>query len=577
MKEIVTIQVGSYANFVGSHFWNFQDELLGLADSPESDLIFKTHGLNMDAFYRTGETDKGILTYTPRLVSVDFQGSLGSVSSRGTLYGEAPETSIDNLAWTGPVTTHTSQPLKKNLFLKSLYMEQNENDSHTEVEDKDIVESLENRVEHWTDFSKVHYHPQSLYELSGLWIDLNSFNNYGIGRDSFSGGLHAEEINERLRFFLEECDSPQGIQFIVDDYGGFSGVAGEFLENIADEYTNIPVLLYSVRSPDLCGDSTNRKMTVSRKLHDAVSFAKLASFCKLIVPLGLPSLHTSRIAKYLCLDDSKAYHSSAVYASAIHSISLPFRMQPIGPSAQLSNTCGELNINDLVKMLAGQGRQNMVTILDVAMPPPSLMTDIKKVEQKSLLEILQPLTPETSQDVEDMHSLESVTVHGAFASGCERASVSQVKEAVQSAYINAVKRPKFSHLSVSQCPLPIPLPFPSIFGNLVGRNGELLSLDNNNSNNNKGILDNSSSRRGSLEVHSIPMAARLRSSIAVLPFVENRLGNLRKFGIARGALGSEILTSWGFGKDDAQDLAETLSNMVLTLKPYSQGSSSDSD
>jgi len=24
MKEIVTVQVGDFANFVGSHFWNFQ-------------------------------------------------------------------------------------------------------------------------------------------------------------------------------------------------------------------------------------------------------------------------------------------------------------------------------------------------------------------------------------------------------------------------------------------------------------------------------------------------------------------------------------------------------------------------
>lgn len=122
---------------------------------------------------------------------------------------------------TGPVTTHTSQPLKKNLFLQSLYLEETENagtsrdsasrigGSCPEVHDKDIVECLENEVEYWTDFSKVHYHPQSLYELSGLWTDIKDFNNYGIGREAFSGGLHAEEINERLRFFVEECDLPQ--------------------------------------------------------------------------------------------------------------------------------------------------------------------------------------------------------------------------------------------------------------------------------------------------------------------------------------------------------------------------------
>ncbi|KAL3814645.1 hypothetical protein ACJIZ3_015913 [Penstemon smallii] len=305
MKELVTIQVGSYANYIGSHFWNFQDELLGLADSTESDEIFRNNNINMDVIYRSGETQQGIPTYTPRLLSIGFQGSLGSVSSRGTLYGEVPTAPVETLTWTGSITTHASEPLKKNLFLQSLCLEENEStsrgcdssnaDSQSEVQDKDIVDSLENEVEHWTDFSKVHYHPKSLYEFSGLWTDIENFNDYGIGRDSFSGSPHGEEIKERLRFFLEECDLIQGIQFIVDDSGGFSGVAGEFLENIADEYTNIPVLLYSVRSPASSLDSKSRKQTISRNLHDAVSFSRLSTFSKLIVPVGLPSLGEMKV------------------------------------------------------------------------------------------------------------------------------------------------------------------------------------------------------------------------------------------------------------------------------------------
>ncbi|KAL6560282.1 hypothetical protein OROHE_006289 [Orobanche hederae] len=111
------------------------------------------------------------------------------------------------------VATHTSQPLKKNLFLQNLHLEESadldSSKSHTELQDKDIVECLEKGVQYWTDFSKAHYHPQSLYEISGMWSDVKKFNNYGVGREAFSGGLHAEEINERLHFFVEECDRPQ--------------------------------------------------------------------------------------------------------------------------------------------------------------------------------------------------------------------------------------------------------------------------------------------------------------------------------------------------------------------------------
>lgn len=61
-----------------------------------------------------------------------------------------------------------------------------------------------------------------------------------------------------------------------------------------------------------------------------------------------------------------------MYAAALHSTSLPFRMEPLGPTADLSDVFGAVDVNGFVQMLAGQSRQNMVAILDVAMPGPCL-------------------------------------------------------------------------------------------------------------------------------------------------------------------------------------------------------------
>lgn len=574
MRELVTVQVGGFANFVGSHFWNFQDELLGLAGDPDSDPVFKNQSqyLNMDTLYRTGETNQGVQTYTPRLLSIDYQGSLGSMSSRGTLYNESPSAPSNVCTWTSNVSTHASEPLKKNLFLQSLYEEELENlrlskgisngknDNPREIQNQDIVDCLESDVQYWTDFSKVHYHPQSLYELNGLWMNNVEFDNYGIGRDIFSGGLRGEEISERLRFFIEECDHIQGFQFIVDDSGGFSAIAADFLESIADEYTNTPVLLYTVRGPGSHMNLTSQKQRLSRSIHDALSFSRLSSFCKLIVPVGLPLLSTSKASMHLCIKDEMPYHSSAVYAAALHSISVPFRIEPLGP-ANSHNFSGAVDVNGVIQMLAGQARQNMVTILDVAMPAPPISG--KHVEH-SLLRNLQPLTPEIAEDVEDMQAVEFMTVHGALRSGGHHAFISEVTDSVNAAYENSSSRPKFCHLSVSSCPLPIPLPFPKIFCNLVGQHGELLSSP----------VPGCSSR-GSLDVHSIPMAARLRSSTAVLPFLESRLANLRRLGIQQGAPGTELVRSWGFGKDELEDMEETLSKMVTTLDDRAQLSDSD--
>lgn len=77
---------------------------------------------------------------------------------------------------------------------------------------------------------------------------------------------------------------------MVDDSGGFSSVASEFLENIADDYTNVPVLLYAGRDTFSYTYASNQRKSISRSLHDAVSLSKLSTYSSLIVPVGLPSL-----------------------------------------------------------------------------------------------------------------------------------------------------------------------------------------------------------------------------------------------------------------------------------------------
>ncbi|CAM8879279.1 unnamed protein product [Rhodiola kirilowii] len=525
MREIVTIQVGGFANFVGSHFWNFQDEMLGLAGDPKSDPVFKNQHVNMDVLYRSGETHQGILTYTPRLVSVGFQGSLGTMNSRGTLYSNDSSTATSVPTWSGNVSTHISEPRKKNLFLRSLYEEEGVGDgtvsavdhSNQEIEDSEIVSSLEKNVEYWTDFSKVHYHPRSLYEINGLWVDAQESDHTGFGRDAYSGDRE-EDINERLRFFIEECDHIQGIQFLVDDSGCFSGLSADFLEHMADEYSNTPVLLYRVKGNNSTDQSLSLKRVVSRDLHESISFARLSQFCKLIVPLGVPTFNIGKAFSYIRVNNEKAYHNSAVYAAALHAISLPFRFEEQGPSTNSPCFSGAVDINGVIQMLACQGRQNMVATMDAAMPVASVNG---KLEKQSLLDNWQCLTPQVDDDTEDLYALEHTSIHGVRNSG-RYALASEVEDAY----------------------------------------GELLDTP-----------ISGSSSRGSLDVSSIPMAARLRSTSAILPFLESRLSNLTRFGLGHGALGSELVRSWGYGREELEEMGETLTKLIGTLDPHSQASS----
>lgn len=79
-----------------------------------------------------------------------------------------------------------------------------------------------------------------------------------------------------------------------------------------------------------------------------------------------------KVSSYLCLEDEKPYHCSAVYAAALHSISLPFRMETLGPAMDSCYVSGAVDVYGLIQMLAGQARQNIVATLDAVMPAPSL-------------------------------------------------------------------------------------------------------------------------------------------------------------------------------------------------------------
>lgn len=79
-----------------------------------------------------------------------------------------------------------------------------------------------------------------------------------------------------------------------------------------------------------------------------------------------------KAAQFLAVNDEKPYHCSAVYAAALHAVTRPFLIEQLGPTADSREISGSMDVNGLVQMLTSQARENMVAIMDVAMPAPSL-------------------------------------------------------------------------------------------------------------------------------------------------------------------------------------------------------------
>jgi hypothetical protein len=116
--DVVTLQFGKFSNFVGTHYWNLQDELLG-AQSQEVD---DARGIDVSGLYRASGTGTH-RRFTPRVLIYDQRTSLGSLLSSGYSQGDAttaaprPDAALLRQTWGGGVVEHgTDQPAAKHNF-----------------------------------------------------------------------------------------------------------------------------------------------------------------------------------------------------------------------------------------------------------------------------------------------------------------------------------------------------------------------------------------------------------------------------------------------------------------------------
>jgi len=79
MHEIITLQLGSQANYVGTHFWNTQGSYFTYGSQEESPIDHDIH-------FRAGIGADGSDTYLPRAVIYDFKAGFGTLRRVNELY-----------------------------------------------------------------------------------------------------------------------------------------------------------------------------------------------------------------------------------------------------------------------------------------------------------------------------------------------------------------------------------------------------------------------------------------------------------------------------------------------------------
>ncbi|XP_036609639.1 protein misato homolog 1 isoform X1 [Trichosurus vulpecula] len=349
-REVLTLQLGHFSGFVGAHWWNQQDAALGrLAGAKELPGVKELPGeLCPDVLYRAGQTLHGQETYTPRLILMDLKGSLSSLKQEGGLYQDKHLDAA--IAWQGKLTTHKEELQAKNPFLQNLLSAEGvmSSDGVWRVQafpngkgiptltkafsptPKSLIPP-EGSIKVWSDFLHVQLHPRSICIIQKYNHDgeAGRLEGFGQGESLLQEPTYLEELEDRLHFYVEECDYLQGFQILCDLHDGFSGLGAKATELLQDEYAGRGILTWGLLpGPYTLGEP---QKNFYRLFNTALGLVNIAAHSSLVCPLSLGGGLGLRpeppvTFPHLRYDVTLPYHSSALLATALDTITVPYRL-----------------------------------------------------------------------------------------------------------------------------------------------------------------------------------------------------------------------------------------------------------
>lgn len=355
-REVVTLQLGHYSNFVGTHWWNLQDA--GLSYEPDS----SSGEVQSDVLFREGQTPGGHVTYTPRLIAMDLKGSLRTLRQEGRLYDPGKDTSA--VSWEGSLVMHQESPPEKNSFLEDL--DQLDGDILAEADfsrplcsgalSLDSVNSrlasvqqryqLEGGVKVWSDFLRIHLHPRTISVIHQYNHDGEAHRLEAFGQgDALLQGALLDELEDKLHFFVEECDYLQGFQVLCDMADGFAGLGSKVTEMLQDSYGGRGILTFGLSPVSHPGPTPLKDLY--HQLNTTLGTLHMSNHSSFFCPLTLrgrlgrrpPSPPTFPHLNY---DPSLWYHSSSVLALALDALTVPYRLRNNSvPMWQVADTLTE--------------------------------------------------------------------------------------------------------------------------------------------------------------------------------------------------------------------------------------------
>jgi hypothetical protein len=206
-------------------------------------------------------------------------------------------------------------------------------------EDKEDEECGAKEPLFFTDFLNVHLHPKSILEVGEGIEPADEFWGFCEGYEMHTSDV-VDEYEERVHFFLEDCDHLQGVNIFVDSNSAFGGLSQKFMECLRQE-TKMPFFVFgSYISRRLQYEPIDEdvRSVAEEEVHDmnlvnrALAMSHLSECADVYIPFhpqawcSSPS-ESPYFPSLPHLQDplAKPFGSSAVAALAIDSMLLPFR------------------------------------------------------------------------------------------------------------------------------------------------------------------------------------------------------------------------------------------------------------
>ncbi|KAI9725964.1 MAG: mtDNA inheritance, partitioning of the mitochondrial organelle [Chrysothrix sp. TS-e1954] len=318
--EVVTIQLGEQANFLGSHFWNTQDHYLTQAES----------SIDHNVHWKETRDVNRQETCKPRVLIIDFKSKFGKLRKYNELYHDSSQDPSSSNPWGSNVVTQTEASIPQHRYIQQL---------NNQVANPPPLQ--EGEIRYWSDYAHVFYHPSSTVQMPESFTepDGRAFDTWDSGQDLFRNLTRQNDPwDEYLRPLVEQCNQMQGLQIVSSVNDGWGGFTNLFLESAMEEMTKTQTWLWalSMTAQNNTRSKVNQAQAVTH-MRDMTSLYIPMTDCPLYSPEEDPPAHGGNQGMRRTLHVGRdSWSRSAVQASLMETVTLPTRTRGVSGDVQAS-------------------------------------------------------------------------------------------------------------------------------------------------------------------------------------------------------------------------------------------------